>query len=188
MFFVDDVMIAEGLKVARFACKLGQCKGACCVEGEQGGPLTVEESHWIQKNIKSVLPYMKSECRDLVEKRGPVHRSESVDHTPLNGTGGPCIYLVQDESGTGRCLFEKLGSEGIIDFSKPISCHLYPLLYKETRYYKMLSYERRGVCLSSWNQGPLLIEFEKEALIRKFGPEFTQRLIQSVQQAKKKDL
>ena len=43
MFFIQDVMIAEELKDARFACQLKDCKGGCCIEGDGGAPLEPEE-------------------------------------------------------------------------------------------------------------------------------------------------
>ncbi|MBT3786655.1 DUF3109 family protein [bacterium] len=183
MFFVEDVMIAEGLRVARFACRVSECKGACCVEGEQGGPLSLKEARWIEENIEEFLPKMDPQSRTQVRLKGAVDKSEKGGgggHTPLLGEGGPCVYLVHDKQGVGHCLFEKSYADGKSSFRKPVSCQLYPLIFKETRFYKVLTYERRGVCLSSWNRGPLLLEFEKEALLRKFGESFTKKLLEEV--------
>lgn len=188
MFFIDDVMIAEGLLRARFRCDIGNCKGACCVEGEQGGPLTAEEAQWIRENTHDFIEYLDEVCQSLIREKGAVDNTTLTPHTPLNGEGGPCVYLIKDQNGLGRCIFEKLHTEGKIPFQKPVSCHLYPIIFKQTRFYKMLSYERRDVCSSSWNRGSLLVEFERDALERKFGKSFTERLIKKAQKKIAKEL
>lgn len=51
----------------------------------------------------------------------------------------------------------------------------------------MLSYERRDVCMSSWNRGIPLVEFERHALERKFGKSFTEKLINKARRAREKN-
>jgi len=39
MFAADDILISDAVLDAPFACVLGACRGACCVQGDAGAPL-----------------------------------------------------------------------------------------------------------------------------------------------------
>ena len=43
MIQVEDKIISMEIFKKHFVCDLNACKGACCVEGDSGAPLTVEE-------------------------------------------------------------------------------------------------------------------------------------------------
>ena len=43
MILVGDKLLSEDIFDKQFACDLNACKGACCVEGEGGAPLSEEE-------------------------------------------------------------------------------------------------------------------------------------------------
>ena len=43
MIQIDDVLISRTIFQKKFVCDLSACKGACCVDGEGGAPLTDEE-------------------------------------------------------------------------------------------------------------------------------------------------
>jgi len=46
--------------------------------------------------------------------------------TPLV-KGKECAYTVFSDTGVASCGIEKAHNQGVIDFQKPISCHLYPV-------------------------------------------------------------
>ena len=43
MILIGDKLLSEDIFEKQFACDISACKGACCVEGEGGAPLTEEE-------------------------------------------------------------------------------------------------------------------------------------------------
>ena len=49
MIALGDTLISEDVFEAMFACDLSKCKGACCVEGESGAPLTEDELEKIEE-------------------------------------------------------------------------------------------------------------------------------------------
>jgi hypothetical protein len=51
-------LISEDLFEKRFVCDLNACKGACCVAGESGAPLEVEEEELLQKLWPKIKPYI----------------------------------------------------------------------------------------------------------------------------------
>jgi hypothetical protein len=44
MLAIGDVLISEDVLEKKFVCDLQACKGACCVQGDAGAPLTIEEA------------------------------------------------------------------------------------------------------------------------------------------------
>jgi hypothetical protein len=69
----------------------------------------------------------------------------------------------------------------MLDWKKPISCHLYPIRVQKTRHYTNVNYEPREVlcrpgCVLGKKAKLPVYEFLKEALIRKFGVPFYEAL------------
>jgi len=176
MFFVEDVMLSDAIRDTRFGCRLMTCKGKCCEEGESGAPLTELEA----QTIEAILPIVASELEPSglqVASRRAVVREQGRPHTPLVGEAGPCAYLIPGEGSVKICAFEKLFKQGKIGFLKPVSCHLFPLIFKETMFYRSLSLQTRESCMSSYGAtGPHIVEFLKEPLIRQFGADWVKKL------------
>ena len=43
MFQLGKTIVSEDILSKEFVCNLSACKGACCVDGDAGAPLTEEE-------------------------------------------------------------------------------------------------------------------------------------------------
>ena len=73
---VEDKVISTQIFERKFVCDLNACKGACCIEGDAGAPLTFEEVDVLEENFESIKPYMRQEGIDIVEgKRCFLHGS-----------------------------------------------------------------------------------------------------------------
>ena len=75
------------------------------------------------------------------------------------------------ENGIAKCSIEKAFNDGVIDFKKPISCHLFPIRINEYRDFDAVNYEEIKICQAACECGsalevPLYI-FLKEPLIIK---------------------
>tara|TARA_Y100000589_G_scaffold127717_2_gene121576 strand:+ start:1418 stop:1954 length:537 start_codon:yes stop_codon:yes gene_type:complete len=171
-------MIAEELKHAHFGCKLKVCRGNCCIDGDEGAPLEPEEARWVEENIEVLLEYLSEESRIRIANKGSIYIEDGVKHLTILPNNGACVFLLEEQGGYRRCLFEKLHTEGKIKFAKPISCHLFPLIFRQTQYHKILSFQRRDICKSSWSGGTHILKSLKSALRRKFGDPFVEELLQ----------
>ena len=69
MIQVEDKIISMSIFEKYFVCDLNACKGACCVEGDSGAPLTVKEEKKLNTIYKKVKPYMREEGISEIEKR-----------------------------------------------------------------------------------------------------------------------
>jgi hypothetical protein len=74
---------------------------------------------------------------------------------------------------TALCGIEQAYNEGIVDWKKPVSCHLYPIRIKDFSEFAAVNYDRWDICDPACTLGKELqvpvYQFVKEALIRRFG-------------------
>ena len=58
MIEIDDKIVSLDLLRECFACDLSRCKGICCVEGNAGAPLEIEEVATLEAQYETYKPYM----------------------------------------------------------------------------------------------------------------------------------
>ena len=51
---LNDTIVSAEIFKRKFVCDLSSCKGACCVEGDAGAPLTTEEVVQISKHLEPI--------------------------------------------------------------------------------------------------------------------------------------
>ena len=94
--------------------------------------------------------------------------------TPLI-EGRDCAYVIFDKD-TALCGIEQAYNEGLINWKKPVSCHLYPVRVKEYSDFSAVNYHKWHICSDACELGKELgvpiYKFVKEALVRKFGEEW----------------
>lgn len=183
MIAIDDVLISDDVVKAKFVCNLDACHGACCWEGEWGAPLLEEELPIIESVWEKVSPLLTAESQKAVKKQGfgtYFGDNKEVLGTPLIKNGA-CAYLIWDGDGIGKCAFEVAYAEGIIDWPKPVSCHLYPI--RVTRLSdgsEAWNYDRWNICAPACRNGKKLgvpiYQFLKGPIIRAKGEDFYEQL------------
>jgi hypothetical protein len=173
---IQDKIVSTQIFERQFVCDLTACKGACCIEGNGGAPVTKEEVDIIEASLDKVLPYMRPEGIAAIEAQGVVYEDEDFEPATTLVNGKECAFVYFDQTNTAKCAIEKAHREGQIDFIKPISCHLYPIRTKQFNEYTALNYEKWDICEPACACGEKLdvpvYKFLKEPLIRAFGPEF----------------
>jgi len=165
MVEIDDKLISLDVFEKRFVCDLSACKGACCVEGDNGAPLEEDEVGIIEDNLEAIKPYMRKEGLDAVAKTGVFYMDEDNE---------PVTTLVNDAE--SKCSIEEAYNKGDISFKKPISCHLYPIRVAKLRNYLAVNYSHWSICKDACKLGTELnvktFRFLKEPIIRKWGEAF----------------
>lgn len=176
MFQLGKTIVSEEILTHDFVCNLSACKGACCVEGEAGAPLTASEVTLLKEIYPKVKPFLRKEGIEAIEQQGTHIETEYGSlETPLVN-GGECAYVTFDERGTAKCGIEDAYNAGAIDFQKPISCHLYPIRITDYSEFSALNYDRWSICDTACALGKELqipiYKFVKTALIRRFGKDW----------------
>ncbi|MBC2838384.1 DUF3109 family protein [Robiginitalea sp. SC105] len=172
MFELGKTVVSEALFESHFVCDLQACKGACCVDGNAGAPVSEEERGILERIYTKVRPFLRKEGREAIEAQGPYVKGEDGDwETPLID-GNECAYVVFSGD-KALCGIEAAYREGAVDWKKPLSCHLYPVRIREYTALTAVNYHQWHICDPACSLGEELkvpiYKFVREALIRKFG-------------------
>jgi Protein of unknown function (DUF3109) len=177
---IGDKLVSSELFEKEFVCNLKACKGICCIEGDDGAPLTDEELNLLEENIEEIKPYMTEEGVKQVESKGVFYMDRDNEAVTSLNKGKECSFVTASEDGIYQCTIEQAKNDGSIDFDKPISCHLYPIRVKIYRSFISLNYDKWPICDDACKLGTELgvtvYKFLKDPLIRAYGQEFYHEL------------
>ncbi|MFD1315068.1 DUF3109 family protein [Namhaeicola litoreus] len=180
MFQIDKTLVSEDVIEKQFLCNLSACKGACCIHGEAGAPIEKDERKILERIYPTVKPLLRKQGQDTIEKHGTYIQNDEGDfETPLI-EGGECAYVIFDHKNIALCGIEQAFNKGLIDFKKPISCHLYPVRIQAFSEFSAVNYSHWDICNDACALGKSMelpvYKFLKEALIRKFGADWYEEL------------
>ena len=188
MFQLNKTIISEEILEKEFVCNLSACKGACCVDGDAGAPLTQEETQILVDIYPKVKPFLRPEGIQAIEEQGAFVIGTDGEYETTLIEGKDCAYVIFDGQ-TALCGIEQAYNEGIVDWKKPVSCHLYPIRVKEYSDFAAVNYHKWHICSDACALGKELqvpvYKFVKEALVRKFGEQWFEELEKVAEEMKK---
>ena len=202
---IGDVLISSDLLTEPFCCDLDTCRGACCVEGDAGAPVTLDEVAQIEDSLDAVWGDLSASAQAVIDRQGVAYTDQEGDLVTSIVGGKDCVFtchedLTLDDGHTVTdcclCAFEKAARKKMAEnggspsplegdrerlFIKPISCALYPI--REKRFSDgtvALNYHRWEVCRPAVLRGKALnlkvYQYLREPLIRRFGEDWYQEL------------
>jgi len=179
MLQIDDKIISLDVIEKHFVCDLTACHGACCVKGDSGAPLEMDELEIIDEVYSVVQQFMTEKGIDAVERQGTYTIDIDGDYVTPLVDNKECAYVFF-ENNIALCAIEKAWSEKLISFQKPVSCHLYPIRIKKYNDFDGINYDKNDICNPALELGkklgtPIYV-FVKDALIRKYGIEWYEKL------------
>jgi len=170
---VGDVLLSPDILTECFCCDLEACHGQCCIEGDAGAPVTMDEIMEIEDYLDDYWDGLSASAQAVIDKQGVAYVDQEGDLVTSIVGGKDCVFTCQ-EGGCCLCSIEKAWREGRTKCLKPISCALYPI--REKRFSNGLvglNYNRWDVCRDAIKKGQALglplYKFLKEPLVRRFG-------------------
>ncbi len=180
MLEIGKTIVSFDVLEEHFLCDLMKCKGACCVEGDSGAPLTEEEAAEIEKVYSEFEEYLPEKHKAEVKKQGFSSIDEDGDLVTPLVDNRQCAYTFTDEKDILKCAIEKAFFEKKINFRKPVSCHLFPIRITEYKRFDAVNYQQIDICKPGRECGKgqqlPLYKFLKEPLIRKYGEKWYEQL------------
>ena len=180
MIQIDNVVVSFDVFREKFLCNLDACKGECCIEGDAGAPVELEEVAKLEEALPAICDELSPEARKVIEEQGVVYTDQEGDLVTSIVNNKDCVFTCYDEKGCCYCAIEKAYRAGKVDFYKPVSCHLYPIRVGNYGSYKAVNYHRWDVCkaavLLGRKENLPVYKFLKEPLIRKFGKAWYEEL------------
>ena len=159
---VAGVLISSEIFTEFFCCDYEKCKGICCVEGDAGAPVTLDEIAAMEDALDGVWSQLSASAQSVIDRQGVAYADQDGDMV---------TSIVR----------------GKTDFIKPISCALYPIREKTfSNGTTGLNYNRWAICHDAVEKGKALhmrvYQFLKEPLIRRFGKEWYDELCEVARQ------
>lgn len=185
---IDNVLITTDIFTEMFCCDLDACKGECCVEGDAGAPVTLNEVGEIENALDEVWGELSASAQSVIDRQGVAYTDRDGDLVTSIVGGKDCVFTCHAD-GCCYCALEKAYREGRIKFCKPISCALYPIREVALKNgFTGLNYHRWDVCKAAVKKGRELqlpvYKFLKEPLIRRFGEQWYKSLENAAEELK----
>lgn len=170
---VGKVLLSTEIVTEYFCCDLSACHGQCCVDGESGAPLTLDEAAELERLLPTIEDSLSAEARKVIADQGVAYVDVEGDLVTSIVNGQDCVFTCY-EDGCCLCAAERAYREQLTDWCKPISCALYPIREKRlSNGYVGLNYHRWSVCDPARRKGQELrlplYRFLKVPLTRRFG-------------------
>lgn len=192
MLQIQDVIVSFDVLTKCFSCDLNCCKGACCIEGDAGAPVTPEEIAQIEELLPTIREGLSPEARKVIDSQGVAYTDPEGELVTSIVGGKDCVFTCYGEDGCCYCAIEKAYRAGLCKFKKPVSCHLYPIRVKKIGDGWGLNYDRWDVCkaavLKGERNGIPIYKYLKEPLIRRFGQSWYDELDFTVEELHRQNI
>lgn len=192
MLQIQDVIVSFDVLTKCFSCDLNCCKGACCIEGDAGAPVTPEEIAQIEELLPTIREDLSPEARKVIDSQGVAYTDPEGELVTSIVGGKDCVFTCYGEDGCCYCAIEKAYRAGLCKFKKPVSCHLYPIRVKKIGDGWGLNYDRWDVCkaavLKGERDGIPIYKYLKEPLIRRFGQSWYDELDFTVEELHRQNI
>ncbi len=184
MIEIDNTITSLEVIETPFYCDLDKCKGACCVEGDSGAPLEIEEIQLIEQFLPIIEQYLPEKSKKLIKELGFYYIDNDGDRVTQLHNNKECVF-VYFENDIALCAIEKAHLNNHIPIQKPISCHLYPIRLTPYSSFTAINYHSWDICIPARIKGKeentAVYQFCKEPLCKKFGKEWFEKLLLAVQ-------
>jgi len=192
MIRVRDVILSEGIATAKFACNISRCKGACCVIGDAGAPVSKQEIPVLRKAFRKLKDKLSPEAVKVGNEIGVIQGDSENGFEISCVDTGECIFVQKNKNGEATCTIQNAYYSGDFKWEKPISCHLYPIRLKQISELEYANFEYipelcSAGCTRGEEEGIFLSDFLKDSLVRRYGDEWYAEFLEVCKKERKSD-
>lgn len=192
IFQVGNVLVSADLLTVKFCCDLDACHGVCCVEGDAGAPVTLDEIAEIEDSLDAVWSELSASAQAVIDQQGVAYTDPEGELVTSIVQGRDCVFTCH-ENDCCWCTLERAYRNHRSRFCKPISCALYPVREKQFGGGLVgLNYHRWSICQAAIAKGQQLnlplYRFLKDPLIRRFGEDWYRELCEVADDILKQDI
>ena len=94
---IDNILVSSDVLTEHFACDLEKCHGRCCIEGDAGAPVTIDEIEHIEYNLDQVWPLLSAQAQSVIDKQGVAYTDQEGDLVTSIVGGKDCVFTCYDD-------------------------------------------------------------------------------------------
>jgi len=178
---IDNFLISPEIVSERFACDLEKCRGACCIIGDSGAPLSKGECRILENEFTHICRFIRPDGIAALKQQGAYIKDLDGDLVTPLVNGEECAYTVFDNKNNCLCGIEFAHRAGKSSLFKPDSCWLYPIRVSYlSNGMTALNLHQWHICRDAFAKGRRedipVYRFLKEPIIRIFGKELYEQL------------
>ena len=107
MIQIDDVVVSLDVLREKFLCDLSACKGECCIEGDAGAPVELDEVEKLEEVLPVIWDDLSPEARAVIDRQGVVYTDCEGDLVTSIVNNKDCVFTCYDDKGCCYCAIEK---------------------------------------------------------------------------------
>lgn len=180
MLQIKDTLVSLDLAEEFFCCDLEKCLGQCCIEGDAGAPVTLDEIERLEEVFPHIQQDMLPRAVEEVQQNGVAYPDQDGEMVTTLLDGANCAFCTFAKGGICLCAIDKAYRENRINWRKPASCALYPLRLKQYPTFTAVNYHRWKICQPAVENGRRLgirlYQFLEAPLTEHFGKEWYDEL------------
>lgn len=183
MVEIQGTLVSLDIFSECFCCDLTKCHGECCVEGDAGAPVAMDEVAELETASEVVWNDLMPKAQEVLREQGVVYPDRDGELVTSIINDKDCVFVrygnISADGGKTKgprcalCAIDSAYREGRTKWQKPISCALYPIRISTIGGAPALNYHRWDICRPAVELGRKLqlplYRFLKEPLIRRFG-------------------
>jgi len=182
---IGDVLVSMDIITEYFCCDYERCKGQCCIEGDAGAPITLDEVGETENCLDAVWSDLSPQAQSVIDRQGVAYVAKDGDLVTSIVNGRDCVFTCYNGDYC-LCALEKAFLEKNTTFRKPISCSLYPIREVHLSDGTIgLNYHRWDVCRDAVAKGKAegihIYQFLESPLVARFGRDWYDALLQAVE-------
>ena len=94
IFMVRNVLVSPDILTVKFCCDLDKCHGQCCIEGDAGAPVTMDETMEIENALDTVWSDLSASAQAVIDKQGVAYTDVEGDLVTSIVGGKDCVRMV----------------------------------------------------------------------------------------------
>ena len=96
---IGNVLLSSDFLTEEFCCDLDVCHGACCVEGDAGAPVTLDEIMEIENSLDAVWGDLSASAQSVIDRQGVAYTDRDGDLVTSIVGGKDCVFTCYEPDG-----------------------------------------------------------------------------------------
>lgn len=76
---IQGILVSTDILTEEFCCDLEACKGQCCIEGDAGAPVTLDEIARLEDTLDTVWQDLSANAQATIDKQGVAYTDREGD-------------------------------------------------------------------------------------------------------------